>query len=352
MSQPLPEIRDEWFGEPSPACHVAVVSRGRLARNLAGFPFAPHSAPEALREARRHIDLAVQRAPELAGWQRVELGALEPMDRTFLKEARLISKELERGGEEAAVYIAPDFRASLLVNEEDHIRLQVMRPGRQVGEVLEQLTALDEALSRVLTFAWSERHGYLTACPTNVGTGFRASVMLHLPALALLREVDASLAGVAHYGLTVRGYYGENSEHLGDFYQLSNEITLGRTIEQIVQILEDVVGRVIEKEEEARISLFEHHSVTAEDCIWRSFALLAHARKMESSEAMRLLSQLRLGLDKGYFDGLSHHDLNRLMVEIQPAHLERLRQKGGAAATRDEARAVHLRKLLARGGAA
>lgn len=343
-------IDDSWFGEDAPACHVAVTSRVRLARNLAGFPFAPHAGPEAMAAVRVRVEEAVADLEEFAGWKLHEIEELDASARALLGEARLISKELERnpGG---AVLIAPDCRASLLVNEEDHIRLQAMGPGRQAAEMARRALDLDRALGRKLAFAWSGKYGYLTACPTNVGTGMRASVMLHLPALELLQEIEASLAGLAHYGLTVRGYYGEHSEHLGDFYQVSNEVTLGRATAQIVETLEDVVGRVIEKEEEARITLFEHHATTADDNIWRSFALLSHARKMDSAEAMRLLSRLRLGIDRGYFDGLSHADLNRLMVEIQPAHLERLRAAWGGAANRDEARAGHIRRLLAHGGA-
>src|SRR5690606_7308639 len=189
----------------------------------------------------------------------------------------LISKEMERASEHLAAYIAPDAMSSIMINEEDHIRAQTLEAGLNVERAYERLDEIDREIASVLGFAWSEKYGYLTACPTNVGTGFRASVMLHLPGLTLLKEVESSLQGIAHHGLTVRGFYGENSEYLGDFYQISNEITLGKTVEQIIKNLTTVIHRVIERELEARLELFRHHEIATNDTIWRSYGLLAHA---------------------------------------------------------------------------
>jgi protein arginine kinase len=270
------------------------------------------------------------------------------VERGYLKESRLISKELEKGAAGASVYVSQDAMASILVNEEDHVRMQVLAGGLNIEDALERLDRMDKALGGVVGYAWSDKYGYLTACPTNVGTGFRASVMLHLPGLTLMKEVDASLQGVAQHGLTVRGFYGENTDHSGDFYQMSNEMTLGRPVEQIVQVLKDVLQRVVEREEEARIELFRHHAVATKDAIWRSYALLSHAVKMDSAEAMRLLSRLRLGIDQGFFKDLDHQSLNRLVVDIQPAHLERRRMAEGNGTTRDELRAAFLRERILR----
>lgn len=348
MNPRLLQMTDQWLAGHAPQGHVVTSSRARYARNLAGFPFAPHAKADVLRRVDQFILDAFQKSDHLKAFERIELGKLDSTDRSFLKESRLISKEMERGGEFLTVYMSPDSMTSILVNEEDHLRIQTLSPGFNVEECVARLTELDNAISQVLGYAWSQKYGYLTACPTNVGTGFRASVMLHLPGLTLLKEVENSLQGIAHHGLTVRGFYGENTEYTGDFYQISNEITLGRTVEQIVKNLTGVIRRVIEREEEARIELFKHHATATNDTIWRSFGVLSHAVRMDSSEAMRLLSRLRLGIDHGYFEKLAHPDLNRLVVEIQPAHLERRRAQDDSALSRDEVRALYLRERIQR----
>ena len=348
MTSPPFDLSDQWLAAAGPCGDVAVSSRARFARNVAGYPFAPHARPEVLRRLSDHIAEILSRCDALAGWTRIELGDLTATERAFLKESRIISKEMEQGGDHLAVYVSPDAMASILINEEDHLRLQVLAPGLQVDKVVERLREIDTALAAVLGYAWSSNYGYLTACPTNVGTGFRASAMLHLPGLTLLQEVESSLQGMAANGLTVRGFYGENSEYAGDFYQVSNEITLGRTVDQITQTLGSVIDRLIEREKEARLTLSRNHASATNDSIWRSFALLTHARQMDSIEAMRLLSRLRLGIDLGYFEPLGHEELSKLVIEIQPAHLERLRSSQGVTQTRDEARAHYLRQRLSR----
>lgn len=338
---------DQWLEGESDTCHVAVSSRARFARNLSGFPFAPHAAPKVLEQVEAFVAEGIRRSPELAKMQRVELARLSPHERAFLRESRLISKEMERGAEFLTAWIWPEESASILVNEEDHLRLQVIRPGLAVREAVESLKKIDEALAKVVGYAWSEKYGWLTACPTNVGTGFRASVMMHLPGLRQMKDIESSLQGIAHHGLTVRGFYGENTEYSGDFYQISNEVTLGRTVDEILETLMGVVRRLIEKEEEARLELFRHHETAVADSIWRSYGTLAYARRIDSSEGMRILSAIRLGIDKGWFGDLSHKALNRLVLDIQPAHLERRQTgDGGRSDSRDEARAAFLRERI------
>lgn len=346
MAFSLDDACRRWLEDAGPESSVVAASRVRYARNLAEFPFIPHGSPELMKTVDSTVQKAFAKSNVLSGFERVDLAALSSLERTFLKESRLIPKEMEKGRDGQVAYISPDGRAAILVNEEDHLRLQVMRGGLDILDALEELKALDEELAQVVDYAYSAKYGYLTACPTNVGTGFRASAMLHLPALAMLQEIDASLAGVAHYGLTVRGFYGENSDYVGDFFQLSNEVTLGKTVEQIVATLSDVIERLIEKEQEARLALFRRHRPSTDDGIWRSFGVLAYARQIDSTEAMRLLSKLRLGIDQGYFPALGHDTFNRLVVDIQPAHLERLKEQWDATNSRDEARAHYLRYLL------
>lgn len=335
-----------WLREQYPSNHVATSSRARYARNLAGFPFVPHSKPDVLSRVDSFIREAFNKSPLLREFVRVDVSTLDAEDRALLRENRLISKEMEQGHEHLAAYVSPDAMASVMVNEEDHLRIQVLTPGLDVETAMRRLDEIDVAIADILGYATSDRYGFLTACPTNVGTGLRASVMLHLPGLTMLHEVENSLAGIAHHGLTVRGFHGENSEFLGDFYQISNESTLGRTSAQIVETLMGVVRRVIEKEEEARLELFRKHVSAARDQIWRSFGVLSYASRMDSVEALRLLSRLRLGIDQGLFKGLTHEGLNRLMMEVQPAHMERMRLKADDSPSRDEFRAQILREKM------
>lgn len=346
MNPRIFDVSDRWLDSEPPSGHVAVSSRARLARNLAAFPFAPHAKPDVLKRVDEEVGRALLRSPALKDFERIELSKLSGTDRMFLKESRLISKEMERGGEHLTAYVSQDAMASIMVNEEDHLRLQVMSPGLSIREATARLRAIDEALGAVTAYAVSERFGYLTACPSNVGTGFRASVMLHLPGLALLQDLESSLQGIAHYGLTVRGFEGEASEYLGDFFQISNEVTLGRTVDQILDTLHDVLARLVDREEEARANLFKNHLLATDDSIWRSFAILAYARRIDASEAMKLLSRIRLGIDRKYFKDLTHPELNRLVMTIQPAHLERRRNDWGGLGSGDEARARILRDRI------
>jgi protein arginine kinase len=277
------------------------------------------------------------------------MDGLDAADRHFLRESRLISPDMEKVVKERAVHISPDCQDSIMVNEEDHLRIQCMVPGLQLQEVVTRLNHLESQLAEALHFAFSEKLGYLTACPTNTGTGLRISVMLHLPALSLLRSIEEILQGIGPYGLTVRGFYGENSEFQGDFFQISNEITLGKSEDEIRDILQRVMDQIIRREEEARTRLFETRRTSVEDVFWRSLALLSYARRMNSQEAMKHLSRLRLGIDTGMLTHLSHQELNRLVIEAQPAHLEVRYGDGGemTGESRDELRAKMLRDRLA-----
>ncbi len=347
MDAKLFDRTDSWLkGGAGDTGHIAVSSRARLARNLGGFPFAPHAKPPALENVEKYIAEGIGRCERLGAFERLELAKLSGDERAYLRESRLISREMEQGGEHRVAWVSPEESTSILVNEEDHLRLQVVRTGLGIRDALEALKEIDAALADVVGYAWSERYGYLTACPTNVGTGFRASVMLHLPGLRQLKEIESGLQGIGHHGLTVRGFYGENSEFTGDFYQISNEITLGRTVDEIMDTLMLVVNRLVEKESEARLELFRHHESSVADAIWRSYGTLSFARRIGSSEAMRLLSMIRLGIDKGWFGDLSHAALNRLVLEVQPAHLERRRGREGKFDSRDEARAAFLRERV------
>jgi len=336
----------DWFHESFPMSHLVISSRARYARNIAGFPFSPHSGPDVLERVAEFIAKSFRKNSVLNDFDRIHLAELDAADRLALREARLTTKEMERDGQHLEVYIAPDAMSSVLINEEDHLRIQVLNPGLDLEGAVSRLDDLDVAVAEVLTYATSDRYGFLTACPTNVGSGLRVSVMLHLPGLALLREVEKALAGIAHYGLTVRGFHGENSEFSGDFYQVSNEVTLGRSVAQTLEIVGKLVKRLVDAEEEARLVLFRRHATGTRDQLWRGFGVLKFAERMDSAEAMRLLSRLRLGIDNGMFENLTHEGLNRLLLEIQPARMERRRRREESQLTRDEYRARFLREEM------
>ncbi|MFH0793022.1 MAG: ATP--guanido phosphotransferase [bacterium] len=338
---------DQWLEKNGPRDHVVVSSRARYARNLSNYRFAPKAGGEELGNICRTIDEALKDDEIFRSYQRIAVTEISHAERIYLKESHLISVEMEKGGEFRILYLGPGFQNSIMVNEEDHLRMQSLLPGFQLSPALEEMNRLDDQLSERLDFAYSSRWGYLTACPTNTGTALRVSVMLHLPGLVLARQVEEIMKSLQQYGLTVRGFYGEHSDFLGDFFQVSNEITLGKSEEELFRILQTVVEQLIEKEESAREKLFKDRKLYIEDTIWRAYALLSHARSMDSAEAVKLLSKLRLGVDRRWFGSLTHNQLTRLIVDIQPAHLQFHQVLDASnARARDIARSSYLRTRL------
>lgn len=337
---------DKWLDRQGPEEHIVVSSRARYARNLPRVPFPMRARPEELRHVVERVSEAIEKNARFEEGNSFSLSQIKGFERSFLKENHLISVEMEKGGENRSLFLSNDVKLAVMVNEEDHLRIFALEPGFQPFEALTSLMTLEDQLERELHFAFSPKYGYLTACPTNTGTGLRASVMLHLPALAMTKRLPELIKSMPQFGLTVRGFYGENSENMGDFFQISNEITLGKSEKEIVQTLNSVVEQVIEREEQGRRLLFEQNSHLVEDEVWRAYGLLTQARVMTTQEAVQLLSKLRFGIDRGYFGKLRHTDLNKLVIEIQPGHLQFLR--GGPIGTeeRDIMRADLLRKRL------
>jgi protein arginine kinase len=339
-------LTERWAGPDGPLSHVVVSSRVRHARNLDRVAFPPHAAKDDLRRVCESVDRLIRGDSTLGGFARIDLNAFSGLERTFLKESHIISPELEQAGEFRVLYVDPARSCAIMVNEEDHLRMYCLRAGFQIVPVLESINAIDAVFGQSLHYAFSEKYGFLTTCPSNVGTGMRASVMLHLPGLVMTHQIEELLKNMPKAGLAVRGYYGENSEFLGDFYQVSNEVTLGKTEDEIVQSLQAVIQHLISREEAARNILFEKKRWYADDIIWRSYALLTHARIMASSEAFKLLSPVRLGIERGYFPTLTHHQLNQMIVAVQPAHLQVAEGREIGVEERDIARAQLLRKIF------
>jgi protein arginine kinase len=348
MAEPLHLLSDRWLSPSGPESDIVVSSRSRLARNLTGHSFPCVGKAEDLRAIAGRIAKAITAEPMYRDYRRIELGEISGAERMVLREAHLISPELERHGKHCAVFLSQDARISIMINEEDHLRMQAIESGYRVREAHHLIEDVDNALSRHLRFAFSPRLGYLTACPTNTGTGLRASVMLHLPALVMGSEIEKIIKDIAEHGFAVRGLYGEGSHCAGDLYQISNEVTLGKSEAEVVAGLLGMIDQLITREREGRGKLFKERLVFVEDSIWRSYATLSQARTINSAEAISLLSRLRLGIDRGHFgERLTHHDLNRLLIQIQPAHLTSLIQVAEDTETRDTARADYLRRRMA-----
>jgi protein arginine kinase len=232
------------------------------------------------------------------------------------------------------------------VNEEDHLRLNGMRSGFALEEAYAEVEAIDAELGRLLPFAFHGEFGYLTSCPTNVGTGLRASVLIHLPGLVLTREIQKVLQGLTQVGLTSRGLYGEGSDVVGNFFQLSNQTTLGKSEVELLDHLGKIVRQVIEYEEQAREVLLKTAELTVADKVWRAYGLLRHARSLSFEEAMNLLSGVRLGVGLALIPGLSVYTLNKLLIFTQPAHLAALEGRPSGDPELPTVRAAYVRRVL------
>lgn len=344
MFNPMVLDSHKWVETSGPYMDIVVSTRSRYARNIMGLPFAPYAKPDELAKIVETVDKSIASRDVLGPSDRIVIAEVPRLERRYLKESRIISAELEKGAKHRIVYLSHECNKSVMVNEEDHIRMQCIMAGLQLQNTLKAVDAIDGHLEVSVEYAFSEKFGYLATCPTNTGTGLRVSVMMHLPGLALSQVIDKILSLVQPYGLTIRGFYGEHSEYIGDFYQISNEVTLGKSEGEIVEILDKVVTQIITREQQAREQLFAKKSNAVDDAIWRSYAVLSNARMIDSSEAMKLLSRIRLGIDRGYFSSFTHSELNKLIIEIQPAHLD-LREGGNVGSeARDIARAGLLRK--------
>lgn len=336
----------EWLRGSGPDADVVVSSRIRLARNLAGFPFVSKLAKEKEEDIIDLVEQSVSRTRSLKDALFVRYHDVTELDKQFLLERHLISREhaVEQG--EKAVAVSPNEVVSLMVLEEDHLRLQVFQSGFSLVETWRITEEIINELEASLPFSFHADLGYLTACPTNVGTGIRASCMLHLPSLVLTKQVNKVLAALAKLNLATRGLYGEGSQAAGNFFQISNQVTLGQNEEEIISGLEKVIRQMIAHEKEARQYLLEKRKAKFEDQIWRALGTLKSARVISSSEAVQLLSLVRLGVDLSFVVKLNHQELNNLFLLIQPAHLQKLSGRALGSSERDVRRADLIRVKL------
>jgi protein arginine kinase len=338
-----------WLRATGPESDVVISSRLRMARNLAGYPFLSRLTGEQRIAIIQEVGEAVKGSNFLKNAYFISSTELSELDRQFLLERHLVSRELFLEEGRSAVAITPDEMVSLMMIEEDHLRLQVFQSGLNLVEAWRIADEIDNELEKDLDYAFDGTLGYLTACPTNVGTGIRASCMLHLPSLVLTKQVHKVLQALSKLNLAVRGLYGEGTQASGNFFQFSNQITLGQPEEEIISNLEGVIRQVITHEREAREYLKKKRKSKMEDQIWRALATLKSARMMSSSEAIQLLSLVQVGIDVGVLEGqVTHTDLNQLFLLIQPAHLQKMNGKELGATERDARRASRIREYFAK----
>ncbi len=333
-----------WLEASGPESDIILSSRIRLARNLAQYPFVNMSTSDDLAEIVENVLSAAPYCPGLSGSKFADMAEMSELDRKILVERHLISPDFGGGAWPRAALIREDERVSIMVNEEDHLRLQAIASGLDMVSVWQTLDRIDSELSYRLKYAFSEKYGFLTTCPTNVGTGMRVSVLIHLPGLVLTKDIDETLKGVTQIGLSVRGFYGEGTEVLGNLFQISNHITLGKTEEEIIETITQVIRQIIGFERRACDILMKEARTHIEDKIWRAYGILSNSRLLTSKEFMSLSSAVRLGISLGLIPDITMRLLNKLMVSIQPAHLQKERGASMEAGERDFSRASMVRE--------
>jgi protein arginine kinase len=349
----LPDGGVPWMAASGPHADIVLSSRIRLARNVAGFNFSARERDGERLRVLAQVREAMPRVPSLSGAVVLRLDELSSVDRQVLRERHLVSRELagaESGEVRAASAVLVSEHAGVMVNEEDHLRLQVFRSGFDVPGALQAAIKVDRELGDQVPYAFHREFGFLTSCPTNTGTGLRASVLVHLPGLVLTQEIGKVLQGLQQMGLTHRGLYGEGSDVVGSFFQVSNQTTLGRSEEELADHLDRVVKRLVEQESAARRVLARDAGYIIEDKLWRAYGTLRHARNLGADEAMNLLSGVRLAVGLQLIGGLSIYTLNKLLVFGQTAHLS---HAAGRSLTESEAavaRARYVREVLANEG--
>lgn len=339
-----------WLEESGPESDVLLSSRIRLARNVRDMPF-PHLLNQT--QGKEVLAIAESVAREINKFGHFGqvgifyLDRIPLMDRMVLVEKHLISPQHARKANMTAVILREDEAISIMVNEEDHFRIQCLASGLQLERAWELADRIDDLLEEKVSYAFDEKQGYLTTCPTNVGTGLRASVMMHLPALVISNQVGQIVESMNKIGVAVRGFYGEGTEAIGNIFQISNQTTLGRRESEIIENLLAVCRQLIGQERLARDDLLRNMKTQLEDRVGRAYGILSHARIMSSDEAMRHLSDVRLGLNLGLLDQrVTQTALNRLMVAIRPAYLQKVAGRELTPQERDTRRASLVREVM------
>lgn len=348
LDQPL----TPWMKGGDPEGDIVLSSRIRLARNLDCLPFPNRATAEQLAAVTTQVRNSV---PDLSLADKhqyifVEMDQLSPLERNMLVEKHVVSPNLAEHPSGGALIVRDDAAVSIMINEEDHLRIQCLVPGLNLDDALEAANRVDDVLEAKHTFAYQGQVGYLTACPTNVGTGLRASVMVHLPALVLAKQINRLIAAVTQLGLTVRGLYGEGTEAIGNIFQISNQLTMGHHEEEIVEMLAGIAKQVVEQERSARQALMTGSREVLADRIWRAYGILRYARSISGQEALTLLSAVRLGIDLAIITDIPAATFNELLVSTRPNFLQKISGRTDSdASERDRLRAQLIRDKFKEG---
>ncbi len=335
-----------WINGEGEESSVVLSSRIRLARNIAGIKFPNSAEPETREKLLELFDSAMGKSEFLQDGTFYRTSGMDRTNSSFLVERHLISPTMLDHLDGSGVYIASSEQVSIMINEEDHLRIQALTSGLEMDRTMELASQYDNEVGRLLEYDYDSDFGFLTACPTNVGTGLRASVLIHLPGLVLTREIEKVIHKVTKMGLIVRGFYGEGTDVLGNLFQISNQTTLGQSENDILEAIERVTRTIIADEATARNRLKEEAYDQISDKIWRAYGILKHARVLSSEEVMNLLSAVRLGLAMGIIDMISIATINDILLLSQPAHLMKYYGEEMDVDRRDIVRAEMVREKL------
>lgn len=338
----------EWLRGSGPESDIVLSSRIRLARNIRGYPFRARLSDEQHEELESRLSRAIAGARVMESLYYNNLDEFSEVDRQMLLERHLISREHANGDGARGVAITTSESVSVMTLEEDHLRLQVMRSGLDFDSCWSEIDRLDDAIEAQVDYAFHPKLGYLTACPTNVGTGIRVSVMLHLPGLVLAQHIQRMFQSVSKINLVVRGLYGEGTEPIGDFFQVSNQVTLGRNEEELIDELKQFVPRIIEYERKVRGRLLMEDRGRLQDRVSKACGTLRNARTISSEEAMGELSMVRLGVNMGLINDLEIGVVNSIFINSRPAHIIKRAGKHLDAEERDVARARYIQEAMGR----
>lgn len=336
----------EWLRSTGPNSDIVMSSRIRLARNLSKYPFSHWASKKEQEEVLQITKQAVSSSEKIKTSLCLDIGKLDTIDRQFLVERHLMSKEHTVNSENKGLCIGEREVVSIMINEEDHMRIQVMKSGFDLRDAWYIINGIDDELSELLEYAYGPDFGYLTACPTNTGTGMRASVMLHLPSLVMTKQIGKVLQAITKLSLTARGLYGEGTEASGNFFQISNQVSLGHKEEDVIDNIERIIKQIVDHEQSAREALISQNKDVLVDRIWRAYGTLKSAHIITSDETIDLLSLVRLGVDMNLIKKLDRALINELFIILQPAHLQKIEKKKLTPNQRDAKRADIIREKI------
>jgi protein arginine kinase len=349
-ANPVDELLNKrvgWLADSGPDDDIAISSRIRLARNLTSYTFPTKADQKELKAVISSIREALENTDAFREYFFVEIDPLPDLDRQIFLERRIVSRDFIVNRKSSALVLSRDEADSIMINEEDHIRMQRMLSGLRLKNIWDEISKTDDIITEKLPIAYDDELGFLTSCPTNIGTGIRASVMLHLPGLMLAGQINQVIQAVHKMGLAVRGIFGEGTENLGNLYQISNQSTLGEPEIQIIEKLDTVIRQIIFHEKNSRQKLIDTRKNFVMDHVGRAYGILRHAYMISSQDTLNSLSALRLGVDMGMFSALDIHTVNELFVLVQPGHLQKYAGRQiKQSAERDELRASLIRERL------